>query len=181
MATKTSKKSTKSPEDIQLTVGLPAWNTKKGSEECTGHLTIKLTYKDKGSFRSINLRQTKGKVLTLSIVGTVRFGIRGGEVGGQCVSTVREIWGHIPEVAELCDLWERWHLNDLTAGTSKQMKVIRKLGECPVPSDWYPWACLSLKSNDLLVDRGYTFGHEWLYEVLPAKVVTRIKTLAKKI
>lgn len=177
MATKSSEKSTK---DVVLTVNLP-WQDKEELRTCNGHLTIKLTYKDKGSFRSVDLKRSKGKLLTLSIVGDVNFGFRKGECGGQCIDTIREIWGHIPKIAELCDLWERWHLNDLVAGTSKQMKIIRKLGECPVPSDWYTWACLNLKANDLLVDRGYTFGHEWLYEPLPAKVVARIKTLAKEI
>jgi hypothetical protein len=179
MATK-STKSSKTPKDIQLTVGLPGWKAKSGSEECSGHLTIKLTYKDKGSFRSVDLKKSKGKLLTLSIVGDVNFGFRRGSAGGQCISTVREIWGHIPEIAELCDLWERWHLNDLVAGTRKQMEAIRGMEKGP-NLDWYTWACAQLALRDLLVDREYTFGHEWLYEPLPAKVVARIKALAKEI
>lgn len=47
--------------------------------------------------------------------------------------------------------------------------------------DWYDWACKFLASKNLLVDRGYTFGHDWLYETIPAKVVARIKALAKEI
>jgi hypothetical protein len=149
------------------------------SEYCNGYLEIRLAYKDKENFRSIDLKKSNGKLLTLSISGNIKFGISGGSCCGQCVSEVREIWGHNPEIAELCDLWERWHLNDLVAGTRKQMEVIRSMGKCPVPAGWYAWACLNLKTQDLLVDQGYTFGHEWLYEPLPAKVVKRVKTLVK--
>jgi hypothetical protein len=179
MATKSSKPS-KSTKDVVLGVHLP-WQDKEGLRTCNGHLTITFAYKDKGNSRSVDLKKSKGKLLTLSIVGGVNFGIGKGEHWGQCIDTVREIWGHIPEVTELCDLWERWHLNDLVAGTRKQMEVIRSLGKCPVPSDWYTWACLSLKAHDLLVDQGYEFGHDWLYEPIPAKVVARIKALTKEI
>lgn len=171
---------TKSSKDFETCVELPGWKAKDGSQGCNGSLKIKLTYKDKKDFRSVDLKKSKGKLLTLSITGTVRFGINKGEAGGQCVSEVREIWGHIPEVAELCDLWERWHLNDLVSGTRKQMEVIRRLEKGP-SLDWYDWACAQLALRDLLVDQGYTFGHEWLYEKIPAKVVARIKTLAEEI
>jgi hypothetical protein len=178
MATKSSKTS-KSTQDVVLTVKLP-WQDKKGLETCHGHLTIKFTHKNKGSSRSVDLKKSTGKLLTLSIVGDVNFGLRRGETCGQCIDTVREIWGHIPEVAELCDLWERWHLNDIIAGTSVQMAALRGVVGQP-KVDWYDWACKELASKNLLVDRGYTFGHDWLYETIPAKVVARIKALAKAI
>jgi hypothetical protein len=178
MATKSSKPS-ESTKDV-VTVDLP-WQDKEELRTVSGHLTIKFSYKDKNGFRSVGLKKSTGKLLTLSIVGDVNYGLNRGSCDGQCIDTIREIWGHIPEVSELCDLWERWHLNDIIAGTSKQMEVIRNLGKCPVPSDWYTWACLNLKAHDLLIDRGYQFGHEWLYEKIPAKVVARIKALAKAI
>jgi hypothetical protein len=149
--------------------------------DCIGTLTIKFTYKPTEGFRSIHLTGRTKPLLTLSITGRIKYGTRGAEHGGQCVDEIRKIWGHIPEVSELCDLWDRWHLNDLRAGTKAQMEIIRKLSKCPVPTDWYTWACLTLKSHDLLEDRGYSFGREWLFEVIPVTVVKRIQDLAKNI
>jgi hypothetical protein len=144
-----------------------------------GSLSVRLTYKSMGGFRSIHLKKHIKPLLTLSISGDTKY--QGSRSGGQCVKEIREIWGHIPDVAELCDLWERWHLNDMRAGTKAQMEIVRNLRKCPVSSDWYTWACFSLKSHGLLEDHGYTFGREWLFEVIPATVVKRIKVLVRKI
>jgi hypothetical protein len=169
-------------KDYEVKVSLPNhFLDKKVPVNHCGVLTLKFTYKSTEGFRSVNLKKRTKPLLTLSIVGDIQYGFRDGECGGQCVDEIRKIWGHIPEVAELCDLWNRWHLNDIRAGTKAQMEFIRKLGKCPVSSDWYTWACSSLKVNNLLIDQGYTFGNAWLFELIPATVVKRIKALAKEI
>ena len=176
MATKNTTK------DYEVKISLPGHAAdKKVPRGYCGLLTIKLAYKPTGSFRSVYLKKRSTPLLTLSIVGEIRYGLRGGETGGQCVDEIRMIWGHIPEIAELCNLWDRWHLNDMNSGTKAQMEVIRKLGRCPASEDWLTWTSAHLALRDLLVDQGYTFGHAWLFEVIPAKVVVRIKALAKEI
>lgn len=175
MATQVSDKS------YEVKVSLPDHHLdSKVPEGYRGTLTIKLTHKPTTGFRSVHLRKSAKPVLTLSICGDIKFGA-GGSVGGQCEDTILKYWGHIPEVAELCALWERWHLNELQAGTKAQMEIVRNLPKCPVKTDWYTWASLNLQSQGLFEDRGYSFGREWLFETIPAKVVKRIKALAKEI
>ena len=176
METQTTQK------NYEVAVALPSHlMDKKVPRDYSGMLTIKFTYKPTDGFLSVNLKKRTKPLRTLSITGSISYGLHGGECVGQCVEEVRKYWGHIPEVAELCDLWDRWHLNDLRAGTKAQMEVVRSLPKCPVPSDWFTWACLNLKTRDFLVDKGYSFGNKWLFEVIPATVVKRIKGLAKKI
>lgn len=159
-------------------VSLNHWDSEV-PENTYGSLTIKLTYKPTKGFRSVDLKKRRAPLLTLSITGNVKHQW-GGERGGQCVGAIREIWGHIPKVAELCDIWDRWHLNDLRAGTRIQEDTLRGKKNRS-KHEHYTWACNYLRRKGLLVDRGYKYGAEWLFEPIPAKVVARIKVLAKKI
>lgn len=144
-----------------------------------GSLTIKLTYKPLGGFRSIDLKKSRAPLLTLSITGSVRdkWGV---ETSGQCVEAIRNVWGHRPEIAELCDLWDRWNLNHMCMGTRRQSEALRGKKNRS-KHDYYTWACNYLKRKGLLVDHGYKYGAEWLFEPIPATVVKRIKALAKEI
>lgn len=170
---------TKKPqENYEVSVHLNHWESET-PENIYGSLTIRLTYKPTKGFRSVDLKKRRAPLLTLSIMGNVKHQW-GGEQGGQCVGAIRKIWGHIPEVAELCDIWDRWHLNDMCAGTRKQSEALRGKRN-RTKHDHYTWACNYLKRKGLLVDRGYKYGAEWLFEPIPAKVVARIKTLAKKL
>jgi hypothetical protein len=170
MATTTSSK------DHELHVSLNHWE--KGQGNTYGSITIKFRYKTTKGFRSVDLKKRQRPLLTVSFTGSVTFQSTGGNHGGQCVETIRKIWGHRPEIAELCDLWDRWHLNDLRAGTRKQSEALRGKKNRS-KHEHYTWACNYLKRKGLLVDQGYKYGAEWLFEEIPATVVKRIKSLAK--
>jgi hypothetical protein len=142
----------------------------------SGSIKITFSRKSTKNFRSIDLKKSRSEVVRLSITADIEDG-----PCGQCISDVRKIWSDDPRVSELCDLWERWHLNDLRAGTRAQMDAVSKMGKCPSSTEWFSWVCKNLESQGLLVDRGYSFGQEWLFERIPATVVKRIKTLAKEI
>jgi len=171
---------TKSSEDYEVTISLPDhFASEIVPEDVRGTLKVKLTYKPTKGSRSVDLKEGRNKILTLSIVGDV-WNRKGYIASCQCVSTIREIWGHIPEVSELCDLWERWHLNDIIAGTRPQTAALATEAR-PDDANYYDWACELLKRKGLFIDRGYEFAKSWLFDPMPAKVVARIRTLVKKI
>ena len=68
--------------------------------------------------------------------------------------------------------WKKYHLNDLQAGTQQQTEILKKC-----PSTDYDDRCEFLKTNDLYVDRGYTYGSKWLTQIIPDNVVSEIKKL----
>ena len=76
--------------------------------------------------------------------------------------------------------WERWHLNDMRAGTPAQMELIRE-GLRRTTSPFVPFGydeqCKLLKENDLLIDNGYKYGSSWLSEEVPADVLEWLRGL----
>jgi hypothetical protein len=73
-------------------------------------------------------------------------------------------------MTKLLEIWERWHLNDMKAGTPKQEAFIR---------EWkkenrydYTKACDALaKAGLLYVEHGYKYGSAWLTEEVPQNVI----------
>jgi uncharacterized protein YlzI (FlbEa/FlbD family) len=128
--------------------------------------------------------------------------------GGQCINVFRK---HKPEYEELYTLWERWHLNDLNAGTPPQEEFLRNYKNShPEWKHDYDNACLVLKENNLyevnLAEYGqnnpdflkinpkireaieksetpimYQYGRSWLKESVPEPVIQKIKEYIKKI
>jgi hypothetical protein len=76
----------------------------------------------------------------------------------------------------LCELWRKWHLNDMNAGTEAQQAALASMPK-EDGGDWYGRACTHLAGCDLLTDRGYKFGSKWLVRALPAEVVSELETL----
>ncbi len=82
------------------------------------------------------------------------------------------------KVAALVAIAGRWHLNDLTAGSPAQEEWLR---EHPVDADYpeshYDKALVALRAAGLSrapSHEGYVYGSAWLYEELPAEVVTTL-------
>lgn len=106
-------------------------------------------------------------------------------------------------VARFLEVWDRYHLNDLTAGTPKQEALIRnkkaeinKIDNSYRESSHayaskqgyescYDMFCAWLKEADLLIDpsvkdrhgNDYRYGTEWLYEEVPTDVLLFLKNL----
>ena len=76
----------------------------------------------------------------------------------------------------ILDIWDRWHLNNLRAGTRGQNVLvkyyIRRVGYYK-----YEEVCKFLESKGLLYDRGHKYGSKWLYEPLPQDVIDYLKSL----
>lgn len=83
-------------------------------------------------------------------------------------------------VDDLCCLqhvWERWHLNDLRAGSPKQEAYLRELEERGMEMN-YAKACEVLKEAGIYEDedcirdgKPYRYGTAWLKEEIPAWVL----------
>ena len=74
------------------------------------------------------------------------------------------------EVNILYNVWQRWHLNDLRAGTPKQEAEIRKYKAAAGRYE-YKEACDWLEKANLLVDNGYRYGTAWLKEEVPKYIL----------
>ena len=71
-------------------------------------------------------------------------------------------------VSRLRDLWSRWHLNRMQAGTPKQMAFVRALGD----RSTYDETKAALTEAGLQPDpeTGYSYGSAWLAEDVPPEV-----------
>lgn len=104
----------------------------------------------------------------LSFIGTGRHG------SGQ---VVKYLYTDTPakgftrkDCFRLKQAWERWHLNDMRAGTPKQEDAVRKWRTTSNDQS-YKAAFEMLKSIDLLVDDGHKYGSKWLKEEVPLDVL----------
>lgn len=101
----------------------------------------------------------------LSIIGVI---LKDGEQieWGQVREEARDI---IP--ARLYQIWKRWHLNDMRAGTSVQEALLRRAKDKGVDVSTYEKARNYLLGFGLLVDQGHRYGSAWLKEKLPQHVI----------
>jgi len=112
----------------------------------------------------------------LSITG-VEGPLANGNCRGGC-GQVHEKAEHInrePFYARLMKIWERWHLNDLCAGSPAQEMWLR---DHPVtaayPESHYEKASDALTAAGLNPDPnagGYEYGSAWLHEDVPQDVI----------
>jgi hypothetical protein len=77
---------------------------------------------------------------------------------------------------DFLDIWDDWHLNDMRAGTIRQTAFLKYQKRAGWQYD-YTEACEKLKRAGLYEDKGYKYGHGWLKEDLPKKVVDFLMAL----
>lgn len=103
---------------------------------------------------------------------------------GQCREYVLELLAKHPDVAtvlRLCELWERWHLNGMQAGTRAQREALKDMSPAVYPESHFDKACAHLEARGILKDRGYSYGSAWLSEPLPDEVKAEILSLASQL
>lgn len=120
----------------------------------------------------------------LSIVG-----VEGLTKSGYCLGSCGQIVGELKRINNFVgdwerwlptftEIWERWHLNDMKAGTIKQEDFLRKKkSELNVRRLDYEVACKYLEEAGLLIDNGYKYGTSWLKEELPSEVIAFLEAL----
>jgi hypothetical protein len=94
------------------------------------------------------------------------------------ISKYTELFISKDDLKAIIEIWEKWHLNDMKAGTVKQQAFI---------DEWiktnrynYTAACEALKAAGLYIDNDYQYGHEWLVDPLPEDVITEITGVFEK-
>lgn len=117
-----------------------------------------------------------GNIQSLGIMASM-YDRRRFETGGQIYDSF------IPQTEaqkHLVDFWKKHHLNDLKAGTKKQMDAIK---DSPNKGD-FDATCAYLKSIDLYEDRGYRYGSGWLCTTFPREefnqLIEELNTEAEK-
>lgn len=104
--------------------------------------------------------------------------------GGQCLDDLikfRELKNN-KQLLLIHDLWKKYHLNDMNAGTVEQSETLEKWHKENGTRFDYTKDCEYLKSINLyevtLKDgSSYKYGHAWLYREIPENDLYIIKTL----
>lgn len=78
----------------------------------------------------------------------------------------------------LIEMWRKYHLNDLTAGTKKQEDAIEEWRKTNKYD--YTKACEYLASIGLLEDRGYKYGTSWLGRPIPTDDINFIHRICNE-
>lgn len=127
---------------------------------------------------TIDLESTPADAQELSITACIYRGRRD-EMAGQCTDEVLRLTQGHPQhaaIAELCEIWKRWHLGGMNTGTRTQRDALVDIGAV-YPDSYYEKACKHLEAAGLFSDRGYRYGSAWLCEPLPAHVAARVLAL----
>lgn len=151
----------------KFNVGLMATPYSKRRSRCW--ITAELRQREAINYETME----KETMYTFTASGTVQH-----HYGGQCIDT---IYKGIKALTGKCemnfntlklinDVWEEYHLNDLTAGTKKQMDFLEHnkiVG--------YENSRMMLETAGLLEDNGYKYGHGWLCKPIPEHIVNDLK------
>lgn len=99
------------------------------------------------------------------------------EMGGQCLDSLIELLPNNKRLRRITEIWKQYHLNGLKSDTKTQTEAIEAWKAQGNKYD-YTAACEYLKSIGLYTDRGYKYGHGWLYMPVPAEIIEELKALA---
>lgn len=131
----------------------------------------------------IEVRLEEGK---LSICGSIWNNIHSDIYsGGQNIEEIASLFPHNKRVQRIKQVWERYHLNDLAAGSPKQEDWLRShpLAGIDWEVSYYERACESLKEAGLNPDpnyihngKPYEYGTAWLKEELPADIIKEVES-----
>jgi len=117
-------------------------------------------------------------------------GVEGPKANGDCKGSCGQIHDSIlintfadgwdsEKLAKFINVWEKWHLNDMNAGTPKQKKAIEEWEK----NNRYDFeeACKHLTKIGVYVDKhngeNYRYGTQWLYEEIPTEVLEFLENL----
>jgi len=109
------------------------------------------------------------------------------EICGQCVDTVASFFPNDAKAQRMKEIWGRWHLNDMRAGSPAQMAWLEANPLDPkdynYPKSHYTAAVDALKAAGLHPDNNYihngkpyAYGTAWLKETLPPDVIAEIES-----
>jgi hypothetical protein len=136
----------------------------KSIKNCTVKVEINLTYETEREKKNYDdLSAVKGYYF-FAVSAEVKKGKKWIS-GGQCLDHLKS---NNPEFKKIKKMWEEYHLNDMLPGTKKQHEV---LGGFRVG---YDEALTQLAKVNMVNDRGYEYGHAWLLQIIPDKILQEI-------
>ncbi len=114
-----------------------------------------------------------------------RFSARG-DYGGGCGQCLDHIKPKNKHQKKLIDLWHKYHLNDMNAGTKEQEKAIEEaIKEKKLENYDYEKVCTYLKSIKLYeviyYGKPYKYGHGWLKRRLPSNIEEETNAICNNI
>jgi hypothetical protein len=134
--------------------------------------TVFVGFKNKTKvYAFIEVEINEGKTC-ISISG-VEGPHKNGNCSGGCgqIGYLRCTGGDVNAI-KLHNVWKRWHLNDMRAGTPEQMEALRE-----AKINGYDEACQFLKEKGLYEVDGYRYGSKWLHEEPPQEVIDFLESL----
>lgn len=101
---------------------------------------------------------------------------------GQCLDTIaRHLKGN-QVFMMIYDLWKKYHLNDMHAGTPEQESFVDNWKRNGGKQDYYS-VCTALKDAGLYEvehnGKPYRYGSSWLYQEIPVEDINAIKHFIK--
>jgi hypothetical protein len=127
-----------------------------------------------GTGRKINLAEVEVNFdgLKLSVCGGVWNSKQTDFIS--CGQNLDEMYKHLKSnktFLMIYSLWKKYHLNDMTPGTPKQMAFLSTIQK-PSNAEFYKWECEQLEKVDLLIDdlngEPYKYGTKWLISEIPS-------------
>ena len=147
-----------------------------------------------GSGRKINLVEVeveleeRGSDYCFSVMGNI-WNTRKTDTlcGGQCLDEIKVFENQLrdPKLFNvLWDLWKRFHLNNLHAGTVEQEAEVEKFFEVTEQEYDYSKACEHLKQVGLFEveynGKPYKYGYSWITFPIPENDLGLIKSLIEE-
>lgn len=143
---------------------------------------VDVGYGDTPKLRSVfvTVAYTDGRLSLSGVEGPTANGDALGS-SGQCsdLAVVDYAPGWTAEMVDrLRAEWERWHLNDMRAGSPAQEAWLRANPvKATYPESHYDKASEALAAAGLNPDGGYRYGSAWLTEEVPADVLAWLQAL----
>ena len=102
---------------------------------------------------------------------------------GQILDEIKELIPNNKLFNQIHNIWKKYHLNDMTAGSPKQVEYLKTIQK-PDDAEFYTWECEQLKKVNLLHDESYLYdgkpykyGSAWLTTEIPTEVKQEINNL----
>ena len=166
----------------KINLGKIAFSGKTKTNSVILTLEIKENKAKEGKFNTD--LEPVGDYKSVSIVGEIwRANKADIACGGQCYDEILHLFSKNAKVQRIVELWKEWHLNDFRAGTKKQSEILNNSGInfgdylAAGFDSYYKYQCEVLRKNNILYDRAYEFGHNWLIEPLPENIEIELKQL----
>ena len=122
----------------------------------------------------VKLKETeKGKVFTMSagVWDSKRDDML---CCGQMCDELPELYPNNKLVKRLVEIWGKYHLNDMNAGTERQEQALYNAGKDKAD---YTEQCEYLKSIGLYFDGNYEYGSAWLFRPIPENIIEEIEKI----